>query len=189
MILARLKAETRPYHDAIESQLDLFDHPPSRAAYRSLLLRFWGYYEPMEDRIGHLADWSQLGFDFEERRKTHLLQQDLFEPREHVPEVWSRCPRLPELNRVPQALGCLYVLEGSTLGGQVITRYLKSLPDGPYPCDFFASYGEHVGDYWKAFGVFLTEYSARHHDDDAIVESACATFSTLGAWLAAQDTP
>ena len=37
----------------------------------------------------------------------------------------SSADDLPDLQGVQEALGCLYVVEGSTLGGQVIARHLR----------------------------------------------------------------
>ncbi|OWK38693.1 biliverdin-producing heme oxygenase [Fimbriiglobus ruber] len=187
MILARLKQETQPQHEAVERRLGLFDHPPTRDSYRTLLRRFYGFHEPVEARIGGLADWSQLGFDFDRRRKAALLEQDLqaLGDTRATLDALPRCPDLPDLSSVPRALGCLYVLEGSTLGGQYITRHLGKLPGGPFPTAFFASYGDEVGAMWKAFGAFLTAYSQARADDDVIVASARDTFAALGAWLPA----
>ncbi|QEL15574.1 biliverdin-producing heme oxygenase [Limnoglobus roseus] len=186
MILTRLRAETRTRHDAVEARLGFLDRPITSDSYRELLRQFWGFYEPVEARIATATDWPALEFDFNGRRKTPLLERDLATAgvgREALDKC--HCPALPPLTDVPQALGCLYVLEGATLGGQVITRHLRGQPGGPYPTAFFASYGENVGPMWKAFGAFLTEYTAGHGGDDRIVASACATFDTLGAWLAA----
>lgn len=186
MILTRLRHETRTHHDAVEARLGLLDRPVTPDGYRDLLRRFWGYYEPVEERLGGVAGWAATGFDFDRRRKTALLERDLAAAgvgRELLDGF--RCAALPDLSGVPQALGCLYVLEGATLGGRVITRHLRSQLGGPFPCAFFASYGEEVGGMWKAFGTFLTGYAAGRDVDDVIVGSARATFDTLGAWLAA----
>jgi heme oxygenase len=186
MILARLRRETRPHHDAVEAQLGLFDRPVTLDSYRSLLHKFWGFYKPVEARIDAVADWPTLGLDWDRRRKVPLLERDLADLG--VGPVLLdglECTALPDLQSVPEALGCLYVLEGSTLGGQVITRHLEGLNGGPFPTAFFSSYGENLGQMWKSFGEFLTSYSAAWAVDDEIVRSACATFDTLTAWLAA----
>ncbi len=84
---------------------------------------------------------------------------------------------------MPEALGCLYVLEGATLGGQVIVRRLRDLPREALLSAFFTSYGQDVGAMWQAYREFLTGYAEGRDEDDVIVESACATFATIGAWL------
>jgi heme oxygenase len=186
VILSRLRSETRPHHDAVEARLGLLDRTTTPDGYRDLLLRFWGFYQPVEARIGGLADWPGLGLDYDRRRKAPLLERDLAACGVGRALLDGfRCPALPDLASVPHALGCLYVLEGATLGGRVITRHLRGLSGGPFPCAFFASYGDDVGAMWKAFGSFLTDYAAGRGEDDRIVQSARSTFDALGAWLAA----
>ncbi len=74
----------------------------------------------------------------------------------------------------------MYVLEGSTLGGQVIARQLAVAGiDGR---SFFASRAERTGPLWKQFTQLL-EAAAAAEDADAIVASAILTFQTLAAWL------
>jgi heme oxygenase len=51
------------------------------------------------------------------------------------------CGNVQHLETIPEAPGCLYVLEGSTLGGRIITRHVKEiLPvDETRGCTFFNS--------------------------------------------------
>ncbi len=185
MILARLKHETKSDHDKVEAQLGLLTKPMNLHVYRGLLCKFWGFYEPVEAHIAQVSDWATLGFNFNERRKTPLLERDLaaLEVRREALDG-CQCGALPDLFDIPHALGCLYVLEGATLGGQVIIRYLKNQAGGPYPTNFFASYGDDVGPKWKVFGDFLLNLAKERGGEDAIVQSARATFASLEAWLA-----
>lgn len=184
MIMTRLRNETRTRHDAIEARLGLFDGKLTPQSYNILLLQMWGFYKPIEARIAGVANWTTLGFDFERRRKTALLERDLAQSGlGKESDTWISCNELPNLSNVFEALGCLYVLEGATLGGQIIVRHLQSLP-GPLPHSFFTSYGDKVGPMWKTFGVFLTNHATEHGGDEVIVQSACSTFDTLGTWLA-----
>jgi len=50
MQLARLKQETTQLHRRIENGLDLFRSNFTLGDYRSLLVRFYGYYSPWEER-------------------------------------------------------------------------------------------------------------------------------------------
>lgn len=85
---------------------------------------------------------------------------------------------------MPQVLGCLYVIEGATLGGQVITRHLLAT-HGITPETggaFFAGYGAETGPHWQAFGAMITA-AERFGAADEIVASANRTFETLDRWL------
>lgn len=84
------------------------------------------------------------------------------------------------------ALDYLYVVEGSTLGGQLISRHLQQhLPVlQEAGCQFFQRYGRQAGPMWRAFGHFVTTYIATYPTaEDPLVATACATFQQLQHWL------
>jgi heme oxygenase len=98
---------------------------------------------------------------------------------------------LPPLNAPEQLLGCLYVIEGATLGGRSITQHLQTR-FGLTPQSggaFFDGYGAHTGSRWKAFCTMLMNNASPpdHADDEsrhaAIVAAANDTFQTLTQWL------
>jgi heme oxygenase len=83
-------------------------------------------------------------------------------------------------------LGALYVFEGATLGGQLISRHLEEklgLRDGA-GYRYYRSYGPDVGRRWQEFRALLQEH-ATTGSDDAIVASAADTFERLHAWCTA----
>lgn len=51
MVLQTLRAETRPFHDALESRLDILDPHVGRDRYLGLLQQLYGFYEPIEARV------------------------------------------------------------------------------------------------------------------------------------------
>ena len=77
MILKRLKEATGARHGALESRLPLLDAGMSRTRYRRFLLRFWGYYAPLEAQLLALPYWNSMDFDYAGRHKTPRLVQDL----------------------------------------------------------------------------------------------------------------
>jgi heme oxygenase len=89
---------------------------------------------------------------------------------------------MPPLHTRLQLLGAMYVLEGSTLGGQVITRQLAlaGIPLRTY----FTGYGTRTGPRWKTFCQLLTEAASTDPDQDEVVASACLTFQRLDQWIA-----
>ena len=74
----------------------------------------------------------------------------------------------------------MYVMEGSTLGGQVITRQLAQA--GIAGRSYFTGYAEQTGPMWKRFCQLLTE-EATDTNQAEIVESASLTFQKLHAWI------
>jgi heme oxygenase len=186
-ILKRLRAETSERHAGLEQRMTVMDPRLSRADYRALLEGFFGFYAPLEARLGASPVWAELAFDFAARRKVQRLEQDLLALGKTGEELTRlpRCAELPELDTLPQVLGCLYVIEGATLGGQVITRHLLAT-HGITPETggaFFAGYGAETGARWQAFGAMMTAAAERVGAADAIVASANRTFETLDCWL------
>ena len=181
-LLDRLRDETRPQHEELERRLDLLRPDLSIVAYSDLLGRFYGFYRPWEERIAPLA--SAVLVDYRERQgKTDRLVRDLAFLGIEAGAL-PLCTDLPAVEEVPALLGTLYVTEGATLGGQLISRHLRRTfhwPDGVGD-SFFQSYGGRVGEMWRSFREVLLAHSAIETDDE-IVHSAGKTFEALESWL------
>ena len=177
-ICDRLRAETASWHRRLETVVGV---PDSLSAHRVTLVRFYGFiaaWEPQAfDALGSLAP------AMEERRKAHLLAADLhavgIDPK-HVP----LCSQLPPLTTLAQALGSFYVLEGATLGGQIISRALESnlgMSEG-VGYSYFQSYPGRVGAMWGKFKALLQEHSEPRNETQ-MVDAACRTFGALFDWF------
>jgi len=183
-LLARLRAETRVQHDAIEQVVDLTGAGLTRAGYRRRIEQFYGFYRPLEDRMlraGHgIAPW----LDFRERLKTPLLEEDLRALGDDAPGLLATCRELPGLDGPAELFGCLYVLEGSTMGGQLISRHIRQTlgvtPDAGGR--FFNGYGTGTGPMWQQFRAALTRYSTATDTQDRVVAAARGTFDALRVW-------
>lgn len=176
-ILQRLRTETRPYHEALELNQfnqDLTAGTLSEATTTHFLAKMYGFLKPYEDCLRHYPlppAWQQ-----EYRYRAHLILEDL----NVAPDTLPLCPALPPLDTLPRLLGAMYVLEGSTLGGQVIARQLTKagIPTRTY----FTGYAERTGPMWKSFCQQLGE-AATPENEDEIVRSASRTFQDLETWL------
>ncbi len=187
MILKRLKSATNSRHAALERQLPLLDPSFSRPAYRQFTRRFYGYYAPLESQLMALPWWDSIGFDYLDRQKTPHLVQDLTAMGDTTDTLAQlpRCKNLPTTDTLAHLLGCLYVIEGATLGGQIITKHLRTQL-GVTPSSggaFFNGYGNYTGPNWLAFGKMLMAHAEATGNGDEIIESANQTFATLDQWL------
>jgi heme oxygenase len=180
-ILSRLRTETRPSHDAVE--LNPFNQAlaagtVTAADTAQFLARMYGIIAPFEAQLRqHAADFGPA-WELNERFRAHLILADL--PHLGYAGTPPLCPGFPVLATRPALLGALYVLEGSTLGGQVIARQLSKadIPASRY----FQGYGPLTGPHWKAFCQLLTEATTEENEQE-IVDSAITLFTTLAAWL------
>jgi heme oxygenase (biliverdin-IX-beta and delta-forming) len=178
-LLARLRTDTRAAHDSIEATLGLLDPAVSTTRYRFILEQFRGLYAPLEAQLAAIDDWEAYVLDVPIRRKQPLIDADLRALGLAEPERLPAAAFLPALHQDrAAAFGCLYVLEGATLGGQVISRHLRSTL-GITPSTggaFFHGYGERTGTLWASFREALLNFEARGGDADVAVETASQTF-------------
>lgn len=187
--LLALKQGTRIYHDALERKMTPLLGTLSIHTYINLLQKLFGFYKPLEERIAALPAWHSVSVDLERRQKAPLLARDLLwlkvSPSQLSQLTW--CESLPEVKSLTEALGCLYVLEGATLGGQIISRHLKKnlALNEDRGCAFFCSYGDEVGLMWRSFRNTLSSYCSEYGrtEEEQVVKSACQTFVSLDYWL------
>lgn len=191
-ILARLKSETRSDHDALEAALGLAQTTLTPAAYRRTLERFYGFYRPLEAELQATLACSAHGLDLTERLKTSLLDADLRALGGAAPDRLPVCASRPVVTDAARCFGCLYVLEGSTLGGQLISRHVRqTLGVTPETGGrFFQGYGDRTGQMWQSFRAAVTGFVVSPALQDAAVAAAKDTFQKLHRWTAEQgDSP
>lgn len=181
-LLARLKSETRAAHDEIEATVDVSERFSSLERYRGLLERFYGFHASWDPRLEAALD--DPGFAAP-RRKLPLLVRDLKALGAQASIPWLPvCADIAPLASRAAALGSMYVLEGSTLGGTLLAKtaerrlQVTAATGGAY----FHSYGPDVGPMWKRFGGYA-EATVAPRDHSAAVDAALATFATLQSWL------
>jgi heme oxygenase len=197
MILKRLKEATGVAHAALEDKLPLMSLDLSLEDYRHFVGRFFGFFAPLETQLMALPHWQELAFDYAPRQKTPRLAKDLLALGSTATDLAAmpRCTDLPDCTRPEQLLGCLYVIEGATLGGRSITRHLQTRLGLTHESGvaFFDGYGALTGSHWKAFCTMLSVNAELRSDpagdsfDEsrhaAIVAGANQTFETLTDWL------
>ncbi len=149
-----------------------------RAAYRSVLEKMWGFYSPLEARLG-LS--TAAGYAY--RPRVPLLARDLAFLGTSSADL-AACRRLPGVDSESRVWGCLYVLEGAALGGRVILKHVtRSLKVSPVQgAAFFAGNGL-PGSQWKRYCAALE--AAAPAEPEAVAASAAETFEALFNWLQA----
>jgi heme oxygenase len=185
----RLKRETGALHRKLEHGLGLLDAGLSLDRYRRVLESFFGYHAPIEPRIERLAAAAPpLGLELPAR--TRLLVKDLLALGCSPSDVSAlpRCEDLPPLARPAHLAGCLYVLEGSRLGGTVVARALeRSLGiRGDRGAAFFRGDCQDPTRRWRRVLGWLDEVAGSGERADEAVASACETFRTLSRWTEAR---
>ena len=88
------------------------------------------------------------------------------------------------LNNAAKALGCLYVLEGATLGGVLIARHVRASLgfDGDAGSAFYLGYGPRTGAMWRGFCGVLNHtfaHTARTCTMPALLHTGSSTYSRV----------
>lgn len=186
MIHALLKDGTRAQHARAEASLPLLDPALTRADYARVLQALHGFHAPLERALA-VVPWARLGLDWDARRKTPLLARDL-RALDHSADLAMppECVALPDTSTVARALGSAYVLEGATLGGQLVRRHLaRTLGLGPDSgAAYYHAYGDDVGPMWRTFLAGLAVAVERDGcPPDEMLAGARDTFDALADWL------
>ena len=182
----RLQEATQVQHRNVERHFALGDCGSTMTGYRRLLETLWGFQAPLETQLMQV-DWQGSGIVMAARCKAAWLRADLLYLGLDAASIaqLAQCDTLPPLKDMAAGLGALYVLEGSTLGGQVILKILRTrlAIDPEAGARFFASYGRQIGVMWRDYLAVL-EYAARALPvADAIEQSALDTFMAFDGWF------
>ncbi len=185
MTAEQLKTETKSIHAKTEKLLiSRLKAAGTLADYASILQSFYGFIVPLEQKLNTSIN-PELLPDYHNRRKAELLGADLAAlgvPPSARMEA-AQPSDLPRLDHHAQAMGALYVFEGSTLGGQAILNMIQSRIRVPRAaCTFFAGYGSRTMPMWKTFVQRLND-DAHQPSAPAIIEAAADTFSSFYSWL------
>ena len=183
---AELRAATWASHQRLEKRLDVKTRFMFAEAYRAHLEKMWGFCAAIERRLGRHAFGAALA-DYEKRRKVPLLMQDLMAlgaERERLMRL-PHCETVPECADPATAFGCMYVLEGATLGGRTLLPLVESRLGltAERGAAYLASYGEDVASMWRGFGAALDAWCEAPERRARAVLAAVATFESLDAWL------
>ena len=185
-VLQDLRAGTAELHIALEKRLPFFTDQLDTDAFQRLMQAYYGFYRPLETALLESAR-IPADFDLTPRLKAPILQRDLCKLGESVRtlEQLPICQHLPVIDSSAACLGVLYVLEGATLGGQILRREMAQRLDlhGDNGGAFLDVYGAATGRRWKYFLDYLgrmpEDASARHQ----VVSAAQSTFACFEHWL------
>lgn len=151
-----LRNETAEKHAKIESVYSHLISPElSLEKYLCTLRQLHQFHKTIEDFFilsSSRRMASAVDFYCSERLKLIHIESDLRFFGESIPQE-VLCLDVPNDNFEARAWGMIYVLEGSTLGAQVICRSLESclgISKGK-GADFFYGYGQETGKRWTQF--------------------------------------
>lgn len=187
--LEELRAATAHCHRRLEKRMDVGQRFSSAAGYRQYLEVMFGFYAPFEQALSAHPVRSVLT-DFAARRKTAWLSDDLAALGVSA-DCLARLPRcagIPVCQDEAAALGSLYVLEGATLGGQVLLPMVEQRLrlTRARGASYLAGYGHDTRAMWQRFGSVVESWCDNSARRATAAAAAVATFESLEAWACAR---
>lgn len=146
------------------------------ADYAGFLKYFYAYFKQVEQAIAPYLTTDLLP-DYAERRNSAYLKRDIEALGGDVvvlPEAQA-----PEIGNSIEALGALYVMEGSIMGGPIIVKMLakEGITKG---ISFFSGYGEATGQMWAKFTDVLNAGASNEQEERQAIDTANDTFKKFG---------
>ncbi|MDF1656245.1 MAG: biliverdin-producing heme oxygenase [Verrucomicrobiales bacterium] len=176
--LASMREATSEIHTEVEKSLPLEEYLTSMERYAGLLMRFSYLFLPAERALLRSPLRYHTSVELNNRLRTPSLLDDFaFLESEGLPDfdVNSR-QRSWEMLTFPEAVGYLYVLEGSRFGGSQITMAVKELGiSRRRGGSFFYGYGAETALMWKKF----TEWAEFNLPEENYDEAAAAAVRTF----------
>jgi heme oxygenase (biliverdin-IX-beta and delta-forming) len=185
-IMAKLKSRTAHQHQATESGVNVMSPTLTVDEYKDLLVKFYSFYKIYETKVSDKLQQISINLDYQNRLNTPRIVADLKNLGMSENEIAAIKPtdELPQIDSAEKIFGSLYVIEGSNLGGQIISRHLKEKFgfDETNGAAFFSGYGKETGKMWNEFREAITEF-AENSDDEEIIGAAIETFEKIGKSL------
>jgi heme oxygenase len=175
MISTELKEGTKDAHIELEKivvqQLKAIQ---TSEDYARLLKYFYAFFCEVEKAIAPFMT-SEVVPDYSERRNASHLKADIEalggDVRKDIPRATA-----PSISTKYQALGALYVMEGSVLGGRTIVKMLEknNIHTG---ISFFSGYGENTPVLWGRFIELLNQQITGDEHKRQAIQAAKDTFT------------
>lgn len=177
-LLARLKKDTLVEHQKCEATFPLFGEHTQKSEYKAYLESMHKIYTEIEEHILRHQETLPAALELEKRCQKRLwIEQDLNTLQTDATPPHSKL-NLTE-SSLAGVMGYLYVLEGATLGGQIISKRLKqSLNLDDNQLNFFSGYGPQTGPMWKNF-TKVAEENLQESDYEILLRSANQVFQII----------
>lgn len=177
MLAAQIKEVTKNAHQQVEKKVVLsIKSIKSEEDYVDLLKRFYAYFSKVEAAVQPYIS-PQLLPDLASRRNASYIKADIVELGSSLKELPSAT--IPEITNSSQAMGALYVLEGSIMGGPYIIQMLRKLGINK-GFSFFSGYGDEATQKWQSFISALNSVAKTEEDSHQAINSATKTFLHFG---------
>jgi heme oxygenase len=184
MLHEKIKQATAHLHDQLEQKMfvgQIMDGSLTFEQYQTILNVNYVTHFAVEDFLfSGLSDELRQKLDIESRIKLPALLRDFEEINSAVGISPKTTPSFIDLNSDASILGAMYVLEGATLGGNVIAKRLKTNEQLlPYNLNYhyYQVYEDQLGLKWRQFLEVLNAVPEAKHE--AAIKNAVSLFAHM----------
>lgn len=161
MLQQELKVVTKNDHEGLEQLMfvnDIMSGQLSIDQYKQILLINYLTHFYWEEKVfSALADETASRLSLTHRKKLAALTVDMHETG-LVPPGDMQPVTTPAFKSNAEALGAMYVMEGATLGGNMIVKRLKINPNFVgLSFHYYQVYGDEIATRWKEFCAVLND--------------------------------
>lgn len=184
-----LRQQTAESHQKLEDNYlskAILNPSVTQADYQKYLAGLYGLTIACEDQVFPVV--SLVVPQIEKRYKSGKIIEDL----SFTGYSDLKIDELPyyqyKFSTVAEALGIMYVLEGSSLGGRILYKHVNQHLglDSKKGAAYFWGYGTETGPMWKSFISGVARYAAENKEGQQIIDSAIKTFIITDTWLSKQ---
>lgn len=158
-MLQQIKFDTQALHQRVENLTFSREISAGKLTYEQYILLLqtnhdWLYY--LEGLIAKNKQLAQnQSIEWNKRSKLNLLKNEI---QQRGFQVVEPLVRVYQSFSQHELLGCLYVMEGASLGGMYIQKQLAKHPKiSRYPMKFYGYYAKETAQMWKKLKAYLTE--------------------------------
>ncbi len=178
----RLKAATRGAHGDLDAFIMASKPFESRESFGRFVQTQYLFHRDLDVFFSNAALDGLLP-DLQGRRRLAMIEQDLADLNVALPETQE--PRFREDTPfdLPQAMGWLYVVEGSNLGAAFLLKDAAKIGlTEDFGARHLAGAPEGRGLHWRTFTAALDEISLSVEEEERVVAGAEAAFRAVHAY-------
>lgn len=187
MFIQNLREATAASHKQLEKNYLsalLVSNNVTATVYTAYLLKIYPFIVGFEENVFPLLENTVT--DIDQRKKAHLLKADIESFGVNIKDAAIIKTKFfsDKYGGMYEALGGMYVLEGSTLGGQIIQKHLQKILGPAFiGSKYFTAYNLQTGSYWKNFLQTLSLAPQNNLQEQQIISSAVNTFTFINDLL------
>ncbi|UXS02377.1 biliverdin-producing heme oxygenase [Agrobacterium tumefaciens] len=178
----RLKAATRGAHGGLDTFIMAAKPFESRDSYGKFVETQYLFHRDLDVFFSN-DTLDGLLPDLKGRRRLSMIEQDLADLERTLPE--TKTPRFTSETAfdLPEAMGWLYVVEGSNLGAAFLLKDAAKLGlNEEFGARHLAGAPEGRGLHWRTFTAALDEIELSEEEEARVIAAAEAAFRAVHAY-------